>query len=612
MFSDTYRCKRLLHCAGVLFALLLLASCRLVIKVDESGHITSATSQYDCIDGECVFPIEGPVTETFTARPAEGYRFVRWQGLCKRSPADVCQITLMPLPEQLSQFSGDIVVSAIFEPTSVERPWYRDGDSDDYGSPTESMMAREQPPGFVINKKDCQDSDSKVHPGAREENDGRDNNCNGRVDEGYRASEFYQDADGDGYGNAETIVLETFQPAGYVSNNLDCDDTSSDTYPSAREMADGRDNDCDGAIDEGGTPYFRDVDGDGFGDRYQVIESLEPAPGYVTNGADCDDNNPEISPVAAEMFDSVDNDCDGWVDEGFTVVTYYRDADGDGFGDREDTLRDIVQPEGFVENGNDNCVSIHNADQGDIDRDGLGDACDPFTDTDGDGNQDSADNCPASYNPEQNDIDADGIGDACDTENGLDLDNDGINNETDNCPTAYNPGQDDSDHDGSGDSCDTVNDNPPVVAAGACQISAEDQQMLALVNEFRSQTRSCGSLGNFSPAPALSWDCSLKSAALSHSMDMASNDFFSHTGSTGSSAGDRASQAGYSWSFWGENIAAGTPLSSPSVALQGWIDSPGHCANLMEPNFTHLGAAKFSNVQSTYDVYWTQVFGRPR
>ena len=95
-------------------------------------------------------------------------------------------------------------------------------------------------------------------------------------------------------------------------------------------------------------------------------------------------------------------------------------------------------------------------------------------------------------------------------------------------------------------------------------------------------------------------------------MDMANNNFFSHTGSDGSSAGDRATRAGYSWSAWGENIAAGVPYSAVSAVMQGWIDSPGHCANLMNANFSNLGAAKFSNPASTYNVYWTQAFGRPR
>ena len=134
--------------------------------------------------------------------------------------------------------------------------------------------------------------------------------------------------------------------------------------------------------------------------------------------------------------------------------------------------------------------------------------------------------------------------------------------------------------------------------------------MLDAVNAFRAGTRSCGSEGTFAPAPALAWSCELAAAALHHSADMANNNFFSHTGSDGSSAGDRATRAGYTWSAWGENIAAG--YTSVSAVMQGWIDSPGHCANLMAPIFTHLGAAKYYSATSTYGTYWTQAFGRPR
>jgi len=93
---------------------------------------------------------------------------------------------------------------------------------------------------------------------------------------------------------------------------------------------------------------------------------------------------------------------------------------------------------------------------------------------------------------------------------------------------------------------------------------------------------------------------------------MASKNFFSHTGSNGSSVGDRATAAGFNWTAVGENIAAGTSYSAVSAVLQGWINSPGHCANLMRSSYRELGAAKVSNPSSTYNVYWTQVFGKSR
>jgi uncharacterized protein YkwD len=134
--------------------------------------------------------------------------------------------------------------------------------------------------------------------------------------------------------------------------------------------------------------------------------------------------------------------------------------------------------------------------------------------------------------------------------------------------------------------------------------------MLEAVNAFRTQPRTCGDRGTFPAVQPLTWNCSLKTAALDHSADMAGNNFFSHTGSDGSSAGTRMTRAGYRWQAWGENIAAGA--SSVSRVMQMWIDSPGHCANLMSGSFTNLGAASYYNASSTYGIYWTQVFGRPR
>ncbi|PLW70735.1 CAP domain-containing protein [Pseudohalioglobus lutimaris] len=590
------------------FSMLALASCRLVISTDEGGHILSSSGQADCAQASCAVPITEEITETFTAVPADGYRFISWTGLCMRAPTAVCDVTLFPLPEKFRQYSGDIGLSAVFEPTSVMRTWYRDRDGDNYGASNQSRTSTTQPPGFVASNSDCNDFDADVHPFTREREDGKDNNCNGMTDEGFVDIRFYADRDGDGYGDAQSSQLSRRKPAGHVLNDLDCNDSSAQDYPDAEEQADQRDNDCDGTIDEGGTTWYRDVDGDGFGTADDSIEALEQIAGYVQNDGDCDDSNSSISPAAEESFDSTDNDCDGSIDEGFTEREYYRDVDGDGFGDDNDATVDVVTPEGYAASAGDNCMDIANPSQSDMDGDGIGDACDTFTDSDNDGLQDSADNCPVTSNPGQEDEDTDGLGDACDNQNGLDPDNDGVNTDEDNCPQAYNPNQADSDNDGLGDSCDAVNDNAG--GGGACAGSPEAQAMLDAVNDFRSQTRDCGSRGTFPAVGALSWNCQLEAAALSHSMDMANNDFFDHTGSDGSSAGDRATRAGYSWWTWGENIAAGYP--SVSAAMQGWIDSDGHCANMMNANFTNLGSASFTNNDSSYRIYWTQVFGSAR
>jgi uncharacterized protein YkwD len=134
--------------------------------------------------------------------------------------------------------------------------------------------------------------------------------------------------------------------------------------------------------------------------------------------------------------------------------------------------------------------------------------------------------------------------------------------------------------------------------------------ILQAVNAARATARMCGDQ-RFGPAPAVAWNDLLGNAALAHSRDMAQHRYFSHQGQDGSQPGDRARQAGYNWRRVGENIASG--LASPEEAVAGWLDSPGHCANLMNPGFTEMGAAYAINPASeTGTAYWTQVFATPR
>lgn len=534
-----------LACIGA--AVVFLASCRLVLKTDETGYIQSASGANDCSQAACTIPINEPFNDTFTAVPAAGYRFVKWTGICGLAVTEVCKLKLAPLPADLIEFDGDLEVSAVFESSSVKRPWYRDSDGDGYGASNISVMAFEKPQGYAIDKTDCDDSNRKVHPWKTEEADGLDNNCNGVVDEGFATTRFYIDRDGDGYGDGAASRLELQQPAGYVANKLDCNDGNAQDYPGATELADNRDNDCDGSIDEGVKNFYPDVDADGYGAKTGLIRSIEAVPGYVQNNRDCDDNSSRIFPGATETLDSIDNDCDGAIDEGFVRTRYYLDADGDGFGDPASSVLDYARPEGYVTNKTDNCVYVSNPGQADSDGDGIGDACDPVDN-----------NAPPPGGGEV----PGGGGEA--------------------------PGGGDG-----------------------CSLSTEEQSMLDAVNATRAQARTCGTTA-YPAVPALTWSCPLKAAAKGHSTDMATNNFFSHTGSNGSSVGDRATGAGFSWTAIGENIAAGTPYSAVSAVLQGWIDSPGHCANLMRSSFKELGAAKVSNPSSTYQVYWTQVFGKSR
>jgi uncharacterized protein YkwD len=136
------------------------------------------------------------------------------------------------------------------------------------------------------------------------------------------------------------------------------------------------------------------------------------------------------------------------------------------------------------------------------------------------------------------------------------------------------------------------------------------QDILALVNAARARPRTCGTQA-FGPAGPLKWNPLLGQAALVHSTDMAQKHYFNHKQPDGSLPADRATNAGYRWVRVGENIASGQRTVEDTVA--SWLDSPGHCANIMNPAFTEMGAAYAINPQNrNRTAYWTQVFGAPR
>jgi uncharacterized protein YkwD len=134
-------------------------------------------------------------------------------------------------------------------------------------------------------------------------------------------------------------------------------------------------------------------------------------------------------------------------------------------------------------------------------------------------------------------------------------------------------------------------------------------RMLALVNQARAEPRRCGDKP-FGSAGPLVWDETLEKAAARHANDMAGNDYFSHGGRDGSTPAQRVARAGYRFRATGENIAAGQ--LSPEAAMAGWLQSPGHCANLMNGVYTELGVAFAINPKSALGIYWAQEFGTPR
>ncbi|GGJ30590.1 CAP domain-containing protein [Deinococcus roseus] len=138
--------------------------------------------------------------------------------------------------------------------------------------------------------------------------------------------------------------------------------------------------------------------------------------------------------------------------------------------------------------------------------------------------------------------------------------------------------------------------------------STINSQILTLVNQARATARVCGTT-SYKVAPALKLNTLLTNAAQLHSQDMASKNFFSHTGSNGSSPFTRITAQGYKWRTAGENIAAG--YATAQTVVSGWLASPGHCANIMNPNFKDLGVGYAYSSTSTYKHYWTNTFAAP-
>ncbi|UVW29287.1 CAP domain-containing protein [Massilia sp. H6] len=152
--------------------------------------------------------------------------------------------------------------------------------------------------------------------------------------------------------------------------------------------------------------------------------------------------------------------------------------------------------------------------------------------------------------------------------------------------------------------------SPPLPSALYPDWRDAGQAILARVNAARASKRTCGTQA-YPPSAPLRWDPELGQAALAHSRDMAALRYFSHQAKDGSTAAERARRAGYQWQRVGENIAFGQ--RTPEEVVAGWLDSPGHCANIMNPGFTEMGAAYgMASEHRAGLIYWTQVFGRRR
>jgi hypothetical protein len=132
------------------------------------------------------------------------------------------------------------------------------------------------------------------------------------------SSLWYQDADGDGFGNVSNTLSSCVQPSGYVSNNQDCNDSNAAIKPTAVEVCNATDDDCDGQVNEGvGSTFYIDADGDGYGNAAVTSVACFSPSGYVSNSNDCNDASGAVNPAAVEVCtNSVDDNCNGQVNEG--------------------------------------------------------------------------------------------------------------------------------------------------------------------------------------------------------------------------------------------------------------------------------------------------------
>jgi uncharacterized protein YkwD len=146
----------------------------------------------------------------------------------------------------------------------------------------------------------------------------------------------------------------------------------------------------------------------------------------------------------------------------------------------------------------------------------------------------------------------------------------------------------------------------PLLSAKLGDAQSEGQKLLSELNVARSQARQCGGQA-FAAAAPLAWNATLGTISQDHSRDMANNNYFDHKDRDGRTPGDRAELAGYSGQQVGENIAAGQ--DTVHKVVEGWLASPGHCANLMNPQYQELGAAYATDPKSSAGIYWTAMFG---
>lgn len=198
-----------------------------------------------------------------------------------------------PGAEEICDGSDDDCDSVVDE--GIFEYWFwPDADGDGFGDGTflPEATCESERAGMVWNDKDCDDAAPEVNPLGVETCDQRDEDCDNLVDEDFPLTNYWPDADGDGFGDLHAVTeLRCDVPTGFVAESSDCDDDDADRFPGATEQCNGLDDDCSGTIEPD-----ENADGDGDG---------------ALDCADCDAADPTVFPGAPEACDGTDHDCDG-------------------------------------------------------------------------------------------------------------------------------------------------------------------------------------------------------------------------------------------------------------------------------------------------------------
>ena len=470
---------------------------------DDASIYPGATETCDDVDEDCDGTIDEDAIDAFTwyqDADKDGYGGTTSVTQCDPprgyvpygEDCDDSDSSISPDADERCNDVDDDCDGDVDEDATDAATWYADSDEDGYGDPLVTTTACEEPDGYASDADDCWDGDADTHPGATEDKDGVDDDCDGTVDDGTSAD----DADGDGFSG----------------DGGDCDDSDAAVSPAGREACDGVDEDCDGVVDDGTACV--DDDGDGLseddGDCNDAWATLSPdAPEIDGNGIDDDCNGivddaavdtdgdgfgPALDcaptdasafPGAPEAPDGVDDDCDGEIDEG----TARADDDGDGLseqdGDCDDADADRYPRAPETANGvDDDCDGEidEGTDAADDDGDGFSEAggdCDDGDDTVGP---------HAAEVPNGVDDDCDGVIDS----GGVDADQDGVavGEDCDDADGWVRPGAPEA-CDGVDNDCDGVVDDgcadaeatPPAKACG-CAPGADPRGLVALIASF--------------------------------------------------------------------------------------------------------------------------------